>query len=282
MIKKQSKFDVKTLFIYIILILLAIICLFPFYILIINSTRAHSDIQKGFSFLASNSFVFNLRNVLNNENLPVIYGARNSLIIAGVASILSTYFSALTAYAIHAYQFKFKKQIFVFILLIMMVPSQVSALGFIRWVDSLNLMNNFIPLIIPSIASPAVFFFMKQYMDSNLPMDIIEAARVDGANEFYTFNKIVIHIMKPAIAVQMIFCFVGNWNNYMIPSLILKDDKMKTLPILIAQLRTADFLKFDMGQVYMLIFLAIIPVCLIYIILSKYIVGGLAVGSVKG
>lgn len=89
-------------------------------------------------------------------------------------------------------------------------------------------------------------------------------------------------IMKPAIAVQMIFCFVGNWNNYMIPSLILKEDEMKTLPILIAQLRSADFLKFDMGQVYMLIFMAIIPVCMVYIALSRYIVGGLAVGSIKG
>lgn len=169
-----------------------------------------------------------------------------------------------------------------FILLIMMVPGQVSALGFIRWVDRLGLMNSFIPLIIPSIAAPAVFFFMKQYMDSNLPIEIIEAARVDGSQEFYTFNKIICPIMKPAIAAQLIFSFVGNWNNYLIPSLILKSDNKKTLPILIAQLRSADFLKFDMGQVYMLIFLAIIPVCIVYIILSRYIVGSLTAGSVKG
>lgn len=163
-----------------------------------------------------------------------------------------------------------------------MVPGQVSALGFIRWVDTLGLMNSSVPLIVPSIAAPVVFFFMKQYMDSNLPMEIVEAARADGSKEFYTFNKIILPIMKPAIAVQAIFGFVGNWNNYLIPSLILKTDSKKTLPILIAQLRSADFLKFDMGQVYMLIFMAIIPVCIVYIILSKNIIGGLAVGSVKG
>lgn len=280
--KKGLKVRGTRIFIYVVLVLLTIICLFPFYILVINATRAHADIQKGFSMLPGCAFLFNLKNVLNNENLPVLLGTRNSLFIAGCGAVLSTYFSTLTAYAIHAYEFRWKKQIFIFILLIMMVPGQVSALGFIRWMDTLHLMNNFIPLIVPSIAAPAVFFFMKQYMDSNLPMEIVEAARVDGAKEFYTFNKIIIHMMKPAIAVQMIFSFVGNWNNYMIPSLILKEDEMKTLPILIAQLRTADFLKFDMGQVYMLIFMAIIPVCLVYMALSRYIVGGLAVGSIKG
>lgn len=255
--KKSLRTGSAKIFVYVFLILLAVICLFPFYILIINAARAHADIQKGFSMLPGSAFLFNLKNVLGNENLPVLLGTRNSLLIAGSGAVLS-------------------------ILLIMMVPGQVSALGFIRWVDTLHLMNNFIPLIVPSIAAPAVFFFMKQYMDSNLPMEIVEAARSDGSGEFYTFNRIIVPIMKPAIAVQMIFCFVGNWNNYMIPSLILKEDEMKTLPILIAQLRSADFLKFDMGQVYMLIFMAIIPVCMVYIALSRYIVGGLAVGSIKG
>ena len=88
--------------------------------------------------------------------------------------------------------------------------------------------------------------------------------------------------MKPSIAVQAIFTFVASWNNYFTPALILNKDKVKTLPILIAQLRSADFLKFDMGQVYMMIAFSIFPVIIVYLILSKYIVGGVAVGSVKG
>src|SRR5690554_3469300 len=246
--KKYTKLGRK-IFLYTALILLSIICLFPFYVLIINATRAHADIQKGFSLFPGKSFMINLKSILKNENLPVLSGIKNSLLIAGTGAGLSAYFSALTAYAIHAYDFKWKRQLFIFILLIMMVPGQVSALGFVRWVDTLNMMNTFIPLIVPSIAAPTVFFFMKQYMDSNLPVEIVEAARVDGSGEYYTFNRIIIPIMKPAIAVQMIFGFVGNWNNYLIPSLILKVDEKKTLPILIAQLRSADFLRFDMGQV---------------------------------
>jgi multiple sugar transport system permease protein len=123
---------------------------------------------------------------------------------------------------------------------------------------------------------------MKQYMESNLPMSLLEAARIDGAGEFYIFNGIVLPLMKPAIAVQAIFSFVSSWNNYFTPSLILHKDKVKTLPILIAQLRAADWLKFDMGQVYAAIAFSIFPVIIVYLILSKYIVGGVSAGAVKG
>lgn len=267
---------------YVVLLLLTFLCLLPFYILLINATRSHPDIQKGFSFLPGKSFFTNLKNVLSNENLPVIHGIANSLLISGCNAILTTYFSSLTAYAIHAYEFKFKRALFLFILMIMMVPVQVSTLGFIDLMQKLKLMDSFIPLIAPSIAAPVVFFFMKQYMESNLAIEIIEAARIDGSGEFRTFNNIVLPIIKPAIAVQAIFAFVNIWNNYFVPSLIIKTNTKKTLPILIAQLRSADFLKFDMGQLYMLIAIAIFPVIIVYICLSKFIVRGVAAGSIKG
>lgn len=164
----------------------------------------------------------------------------------------------------------------------MMIPTQVTTLGFLRLINAMNLMDNFIPLILPSMAAPVVFYFMVSYFESNLPLEIVESARIDGSNEFYTFNFIVLPIVKPALAVQGIFGFVASWNNYFVPSLVLKSNSRKTLPILIAQLRSADFLKFDMGQVYMLITIAIIPVAIIYLCLSKFIIGGVTAGSVKG
>ena len=267
---------------YIVLILLTVMCLFSFYVLIVNSTRSHPDIQKGFTFLPGGSFKFNLQSLLNNENLPVVKGVLNSLFVSACTALVATYFSAMTAFAIHAYDFKFKRAAFTFIMMIMMVPTQVTALGFVKLMGTFKLMDTFIPLIAPAVASPIVFFFMKQYMEASLPVEIVEAARIDGANEFRTFNRIVLPIMKPAMAVQAIFCFVSSWNNYFVPSLILKSAENKTLPILIAQLRSADFLKFDMGQVYMLISIAIIPVIIIYLLLSKFIVRGVALGSVKG
>ena len=285
--KKADKSDKIALYIqrtlcYIVLILLSILCLFSFYVLLINTTRSHPDIQKGFSLIPGKSILVNLKNLLTDKQLPVLSGMANSLLVASGTAILSVYFSALTAYAIHAYNFRFKKLAFTFIMIIMMVPTQVSALGFIKQMGDMHLMNSFIPLVVPSIASPVVFFFIKQYMDSVHPIELVEAARIDGAHEFRIFNQIVLPLMKPAIAVQAIFTFVASWNNYFIPSLLLNKDSKKTLPILIAQLRSADFLKFDMGKVYMMLGFAILPVIVVYLCLSKFIVRGVTLGGVKG
>ncbi len=280
--KKITMLKVRRVISYIVLVLLAFICLFPFYILIVNATRAHSAIQQGFSFLPGGSFMANWEKLMANDNLPVLKAMVNSFFIAMTTALFTTYFSALTAYAIHAYNFKLRKPAMTFILMIMMVPTQVSALGFVRQMTTMGLDDSFIPLIIPAIASPVVFFFMLQYMESTLPIEVIEASRIDGSGEFNTFNRIVLPIIKPAISVQIIFTFVNSWNNYFIPNLILESKEKKTIPILIAQLRSADFMKFDMGQVYILIALAIIPVLVVYLFFSKYIVQGVALGSVKG
>ena len=266
---------------YVVLVLVTILCLFWFYVLFINATRSHADLTKGFRALPSTNTLKNLNSLLHS-NIPILNGLLNSVIVAGFAALLSTYFSTMTAYAIHAYDFKLKNFMFTFILGIMMIPTQVTALGFIQLMRKMHLMNSFIPLIVPAIAAPAVFFYMKQYMESTLPLELMEAARIDGAGEFRTFNQIALPLMKPAIAVQAIFTFVSSWNNYFTPALILTDDKKKTLPILIATLRSADWLKFDMGQVYMMIAVSILPVIIVYLVLSKNIVSGLAVGAVKG
>lgn len=271
----------RRLMAYTLLIILSFLCIVFFYIMVINTTRTHGDIQRGISLLPGRAFMDNYRSLMSMSELPVWRGMLNSLLVSSCVAILSTYFSVLTAYAIHAYDFRFRKFAFSFILLVMMIPTQVSALGFIEMMRDWNLMDNFLPLILPSIASPAVFFFMKQFMDSTLPLAIVEAARIDGSSEFGTFNRIVIHIMKPAIAVQAIFTFVSSWNNYFTPALLLKDAQMKTLPVLIAQLRSADYTKFNMGNVYMMICLSIAPVIIVYLCLSKFIIAGVAVGGVK-
>ncbi len=267
---------------YIILILLTVASLIPFYMLFINATRAHVDIQRGFAFLPGKSMMKNMSSVLNNTTILIVKGMVNSIIVSSLTVIFSVYFSSMTAYAIHAYEFRLKKYAFGFILLIMTIPTQISALGFVKQINAMHLKDSFIPLIIPAIAAPACFFFMKQYMESTLPLEVVEAARIDGSNEFHTFNTIVMPMMKPALAVQAIFGFVSSWNNYFTPSLILVSAEKKTLPLWIAYLRSADFTKFDMGQLYMMIAFSIFPVIVIYLILSKFIVQGVTLGSVKG
>lgn len=266
---------------YVVLVIVSFFCLFWFYVLFINSTRSNGELSKGFTLLPGKYLFTNFSNLVHGT-LPIWRGLLNSLIVAALSALLCTYFSAMTAYSIHVYDFKLRKAMFTFILAIMMIPQQVTALGFVNLMTKMNLTDNFIPLIVPTIAAPTTFFYMKQYMESALPLSLVEAARIDGSGEFRTFNSIVLPLMKPAIAVQAIFTFVTSWNNYFTPALILQKDNMKTLPILIAQLRAADWLKFDMGQVYVMIAFSIFPVMVVYFILSKNIVGGLAMGSVKG
>lgn len=266
---------------YIVLAIISFFCLFWFYVLFINATRSHSELTRGFTAIPSTHLLENWKNIMQGT-LPIWKGMLNSLLVSTLSGGLCVYFSAMTAYAIHAYNFKLKGFMFTFILMIMMIPTQVNALGFIQLISKMNMEDTFLPLIVPAIASPVTFFYIKQYMDSSLPLSLIEAARIDGSGEFYTFNSIVLPLLRPAIAVQAIFSFVGSWNNYFTPALILHDNEKKTLPILIAQLRGADFLKFDMGQVYTMIAFSIFPVIVVYLILSKHIVQGVALGSVKG
>ena len=281
--KLDKGLNIKTrrLIAYIVLIFLTFLCLFWFYVLFINATRSNGELKKGFVPIPSTHLIENWKN-LRAGILPVWQGMFNSLIVSSLCAVLSTYFSTMTAYAIHAYDFKLKKPTFTFILMIMMIPTQVTALGFVQLMAKMKMEDSLIPLIVPTIAAPVTFFYMKQYMESTLPLSIVEAARIDGSGEFRTFNHIVLPLMKPAIAVQAIFTFVLNWNNYFIPALILHSDNKKTLPVLIAQLRSAAFLKFDMGQVYIMIAFSIFPVIIVYLLLSKFIVQGVALGGVKG
>lgn len=281
-LKAKRQLMLSRFVVYVILVFLSVLCLFSFWMLFVNASRSNGDLQGGFRLLPSNYFITNLKNAWTDASINIPRGMLNSFIIAAATSVLATYFSALTAYGIHAYDFKLKGVAFTFIMAVMVIPNQVAATGFYQMCVKLGWTNNYIPLILPGVAAPVVFFYMKQYMESVLPMEIIDAARVDGSGEFRTFNTIILPVLKPALAVQLIFNFVQSWNNYFMPALLLDKAEMKTVPLMIAQLRSADYSKFDMGKVYMFILLAILPVVVVYICLSKFIIKGVTAGSVKG
>lgn len=281
-LKAKRQLMLSRFVVYVILVFLSVLCLFSFWMLFVNASRSNGDLQGGFRLLPSNYFITNLKNAWMDASINIPRGMLNSFIIAAATSVLATYFSALTAYGIHAYDFKLKGVAFTFIMAVMVIPNQVAATGFYQMCVKLGWTNNYIPLILPGVAAPVVFFYMKQYMESVLPMEIIDAARVDGSGEFRTFNTIILPMLKPALAVQLIFNFVQSWNNYFMPALLLDKAEMKTVPLMIAQLRSADYSKFDMGKVYMFILLAILPVVVVYICLSKFIIKGVTAGSVKG
>lgn len=267
----------------IVCIILCIASLLPFAILFMNATRTSEAIKAGLSLIPGGNLATNWANFQAKQNgmqLTVFRAMLNSFMIAVPSTILTVYFSTLTAYGIQIYDFKLKKAAWSFILAVMIVPSTISIIGFYRFMLNVGLLDTYIPLIIPAIAAPSTIFFMRQYMQSTFSKELVEAARIDGSGEFKTFNKIGLPIMKPAIATQAIFCFVGSWNNLFTPSMILVSDVKKTLPLFVQMLRSDQF-KTDYGVLYIGIAITILPIFIVYFILSKYIVAGVALGGVK-
>lgn len=278
---KNKNNTVMKIVIYITCILLAVLSIFPFWIMFMNATRSTTEIQQhAISFLPSDYLMNNLKILLGKSFNPAV-GFTNSIIISVGSTALAIYFSTLTAYALVVYDWKLKKPFFSFIMAVMMIPAQVTMIGFYQMVYKIGMTNNLSMLILPSIAAPSMVFFMRQYMYPALSMEIIQSARIDGAGEFRIFNSIALPIMKPAIATQAIFTFVSSWNNLFTPLVLLTDQKKYTMPIMVSLLR-GDIYKTEYGSVYLGLSLTVLPLIVVYLILSKYIIAGVALGSVKG
>ena len=264
---------------YIVLVIISFFCLFWFYVMIINATRSNGELQAGFTAIPSTHLLDNWNSLLH-DTLPVIRGMFNSLFVAACSAVLCVYFSTMTAYAIHAYEFKAKKFISTFILMVMMIPTQVTALGFVKLVTGMGLMDSFIPLIVPTIASPVTYFYMKQYMESSLPLSLIEAARIDGMSEYRIWYRVMLPLAKPALSTLTIFTFVNTWNDFLGPLIYLTTESKKTL-----QLGLRMFIS-QFGSEYGLIMaasvLSLIPVLIVFLSLQKYFVEGVAASGVKG
>lgn len=268
----------------VVCIFFCILCLIPFVLMLMNATRTSEAIKTGVTLIPSTHFLENWRTLQEKQNgmqLTITKSMINSFCIAAPGTFCAVYFSAMTAYGIHVYNFRFKRLAWSFILAIMMVPNQITIIGFYRFMMKLGLTDTYVPLIIPCIAAPAVVFFMKQYMQSSLSIEMVEAARIDGAGEFMTFNRVVSPILKPALATQAIFQFIAQWNNLFTPSIMLTTESKKTLPMFV-QMLTADHLRVDYGVVYVGLVLTMLPLIVVYFILSKYIIAGVALGGVKG
>jgi len=280
--KAALNLKIQRAFVYTVLILICLSVLFIFYTLLVNASRTTADIRGQFNVWFGGMFGTNFKNLMNNENLDIVKAMRNSLFIATLTAFLSTYVSALTAYGIHLYKFKGRNFIFTFILAVMMIPTQIASVGLITIVFSLNLQDMYFVLIVPAMAAPATFFFLKQYLDSILNYELVEASRVDGASEIGIFHRIVLPLIKPALAIQFIFSFVASWNNFFLPSILIQSPNKRTIPMVISLLRNSDPSSFDLGVVYMLMVLSIFPMVIVFVIFSKQIIKGITLGSVKG
>lgn len=279
-IEKAKRSSIYTT-VYLFLTLLVVISLIPFAMVMINATRSGMEIQaSGFSLIPGTAFEQNW--IVLNQFVDILRGFRNSLFVSVSVTLLAGYFSALTAYGFYVYRFRLNGFLFGFIVVFMMVPTQLSFLGFYEFMSRLGLIDSYIPLIVPAIASIGTVFFLKQFTSGVLSKELIESARIDGAKEIYIFHKIGIPMMMPGIATMSIFTFIGSWNNYLGARIILNSPDKFTLPLQLANLRGSTVWFTNLGALYVGLMISIVPIVLIFVFFSRYIVDSISAGAVKG
>lgn len=261
------------------LVLLALLCLFPFGMMLVNATRSGNEIMSGFTLIPGSSFIENWKTVSGYFNL--FAGLGNSIMVAVASTLLTAYFSALAAFGLAIYKFRGRDVVMGAILIFMMIPAQLGMLGFYDLVNALGLVDSYIPLIIPAISSPATIFFLRQFLLSSLPPSLLEAARMDGAGEFHIFHKIVLPIMSPGIATMAIGSFIGSWNNYLMPMILLTTPKKFTLPVMIASMNASKDIVKNQGAIYLAVAISVVPIIIAFLFLSRYIISGISAGGVK-
>jgi len=270
---------VKRFFVYLIMIILGLIAVVPIYLLLINATRSTEQINTGISLLPGGNTIYNW-GVLTGRGFQIWQGFGNSAFISISATALSVYFSAMTAYGLHVYRFKGRAVLWTVILIVIMLPATLSIIGFFQFISRIKLRDNYIPLIIPGIAAAGTVLFLRQYMMSALSVELIDAARIDGAGEFSIFNFIILPIILPALAAQSIFTFVLSWNNFITPFILISSEKKYTLPMLVQSLR-GNIYRAEYGAIYLGIAISLVPILVFYAFMSRFIISGITMGGVK-
>lgn len=266
----------KTLM-YIFLILLLLLSVVPFYLVIVNATHSSFDIVTKLNLLPGSAAVDNYATMQSHVN--IWRGFANSLIIAIPYTAFTGYFGALTAYGFAKYKFKGKNALFGIVLASMMIPSQVSIIGFYQLNLKLGLINSYLPFILPGIANATSVFFLRGIIAQSIPNSMMEAARLEGCSEFKIFNRIVLPCVVPGVATMCIFNFVACWNNYIGPLIIMTKSERYTLPVMIAMIKGLYLSNY--GAMYLAIAISVVPIIVVFCFFSKYIINGLTVGSDK-
>jgi multiple sugar transport system permease protein len=270
---------ISRIIIYIFLVILLFITIAPIWLLLVNATRSTTQIQQGISIIPS-THMFENYQILANRGLNLPRGFLNSLFLSVTTTFLTVYFAFLAAYGIVVYNFRWKRAFAGFIVILVLVPTQLSIIGYFQYMSRLGLTDNYIPLILPAIASAFAVFFGIQYLESIVIHDLIDAGRVDGASEMMIFHRIMMPIAMPGAVTLAIFTFVASWNNFFTPFIMISSIEKYTLPMLVQLLR-GDVYRTEYGAIYLGLAITAIPVIIIYAFFSKYIISGIAMGSVK-
>ncbi|MCX8106699.1 MAG: carbohydrate ABC transporter permease [Ignavibacterium album] len=267
----------KKLILHIVLIFIAVITLIPFVWMISASFMfdGHASVFPP-RFIPDQFTLIQYTRLF--ERLSIARNFINSLVLSILVTLISLTFNSMAGYAFAKYKFKGKDKLFNLLISSMIIPAQVTMLPLFLMLKWMGFINTYMAIIIPGLANIFGIFLIRQYCIS-IPNSLIEAARIDGANDFLIYRKIILPLLTPVLATLAIFTFLGTWNDFLWPLIVMTDDSMYTLPVALANLmleHTKDPELMMAGSV-----VTILPVIIVFLALQKYYMKGIMMGSVK-
>lgn len=274
---KKTKKRISAAIKQIILILMTLVMFFPLYIVFVMGTYYSEDIFKGLPMLPSDYFLTNLKLVISKGFFSAYL---NSITVSVASVILSVLVSTMIGFALAKYNFKGKKFIFAFVMAIMMIPGQISMIGYMLEMRKMNLINTLLPLIFTWAAHPLGAFLMMQFISDGIPDELLESARLDGCSEPGIFFKIVIPCIKSGFVTLATLVFLWSWNNYVLPLILINKQELFTIPLMVNNLSNA--FRSDYGAIMCALGLSVFPMIVIFSLCSRTFIQGIAAGAVKG
>ena len=274
---KKTKKRISAVIKQIILILMTLVMFFPLYIVFVMGTYYSEDIFKGLPMLPSDYFLTNLKLVISKGFFSAYL---NSITVSVASVMLSVLISTMIGFALAKYNFKGKKFIFAFVMAIMMIPGQISMIGYMLEMRKMNLINTLLPLIFTWAAHPLGAFLMMQFISDGIPDELLESARLDGCSEPGIFFKIVIPCIKSGFVTLATLVFLWSWNNYVLPLILINKQELFTIPLMVNNLSNA--FRSDYGAIMCALGLSVLPMIVIFSLCSRTFIQGIAAGAVKG
>ena len=263
--------------IYLFMVMMSVCALLLFYMMIVMGTHYSEDLYTGVKLFFGKYFVQNFQTVMR-QNFLLYYW--NSIVVAGCHVAGGLVISALTGYAFAKFEFRGKKFFFAVIVATLAIPEQFGVIGYVLEMRWLGLNNTLFPLIVFGMANAFGVFWMRQYIGSSVPDEIIESGRVDGCREFGIFFRLIMPIIRPALITIFLLLFLWSWNNYMTPLVMISKEKLYTIPLSIA-LISSEY-RTDYAARILALSMGTIPILILFSFGSKYLIQGLVAGSVKG
>lgn len=276
MIKTCIMKNYKSVIINVILITICAVSVFPFIMMIMMSTYKSSELYLSFPIIPSDYLLENLKTVFD---APFLIYYWNSIYVAVTHTLLVLTISSMAGFALAKYKFRLRKLLYSIIIATLIIPAQLSTIGFVLEMKAFNMLNTHLPFILTA-ASPFAVFWITSYINAGLPDELLESARIDGCSEPKLFIRIVIPLIKPALGTMALLAFLGSWNNFMLPTIMLTKQKLYTLPVGIKNFATQY--TNDVGAQILAINLAIFPILILFSIYSKNLIRGITAGAIKG